>query len=87
MSPSSLNASYRLVFNAGSQTWVPAPETARGRGKAGRSARRLASVAALCCGLQFAGLAPPCAAPRKNPSRWTGLRVGAEPINPCAGRR
>ncbi len=47
MHTSSSNQSYRLVFNEATGTWVAAPETARGRGKAGRLARRLLLAAAL----------------------------------------
>ena len=55
MHRSSINQSYRLVFNASSGTWVAAPETARGRGRAGRSLRRMLLGAALWGAAHIAG--------------------------------
>jgi filamentous hemagglutinin family protein len=47
-----LNHTYRLVWNRASRRCVPAPETARGRGK---SAGRGAAVVALCAAVSGAG--------------------------------
>jgi filamentous hemagglutinin family protein len=42
-----MNRSYRLVWNEASQRHVPAPESARGRGKNGRAARATRAAGAL----------------------------------------
>ncbi|TXI23200.1 MAG: filamentous hemagglutinin N-terminal domain-containing protein, partial [Roseateles sp.] len=53
MKNNSLNCAYRLVWNDAAQCYQPVPETARGRGKSGRSAR----VLALACASLFGAAA------------------------------
>jgi filamentous hemagglutinin family protein len=43
----SMNRIYRLVWSQVRGTWIPVAETARGRGKGGRAARRVAKTAAV----------------------------------------
>ncbi|MBK6851673.1 MAG: filamentous hemagglutinin N-terminal domain-containing protein [Burkholderiales bacterium] len=52
-----MNCNYRLVWNALSGTQVPAPETARGRGKSGvrSNARRLGALGVYAAGITLGG--------------------------------
>ena len=52
-----MNCNYRLVWNALSATQVPAPETAKGRGKSGvrSNARRLGALGVYAAGITLGG--------------------------------
>ena len=87
----SMNRIYRLVWSQVRSAWVPAAETARGRGKGGsrrgRQARAAAAATLSLAGLPLAQASPPASACVTACAAVTGLSSLAHPLGGQVGSR